>query len=379
MSIYGAIAIAHSGGLDLTDSTFRSYASKGRAPRAVTHVGRQPFWNPDEIWPWAKPADKRRDSEPDRPGPLELEALHLLAEPPEDELGQAYAALLQLPTIVDKLEAGTASHKEKYLRSARASMDPPIDSFTPASLARWFFASRRARQTREVTAEHLALTRLAQQEESTARSDLSRARAWLPKAAAWAEWAQQDLDLRADHVAFDRWLDSYAKQFQPPAHAFISVKEWCSQDPARVAYLHSDHSYGEPPTAWKRLDTTQQNLIAEDRIELAGADFGYRWRIPGQPLEHRLSWHESTGELYLCEALRRNGSKVLPLTQLPAGTTLRQVMDWLLPFEQMIGHPSAFGLLSLELEVQRSTNWRSLSPLNDAEPPFPSMTTTSEQ
>lgn len=369
VSIFGAVAIAHVRGLDLTAETFRSYASKGRAPRPVTHEGRQPFWDSDELWSWAKPADRRRESEPEKPGPLTLEVLHLLPDAPGDELGRAYEAVLKLPLLIDQLAAGTAAHEEKYLRSARASLDPQIESFTLAALTRWFVASRRARQNKDATAEQLELTFLAQRTEAAARADLRTARAWLPRATAWAEWARRDLDIRADHAAFDRWLAAYAEQFTPPAQAYVALKTWCSADDRRVAYLHSESISDSRPEFWEGLGQGDRDRLAENRIELTGADFGYQWRVPGHPLEHRLSWNQRTGDLYLCEALRRTGSKVLPLASLPTGTTLKQTMDWLTPFEMMAGHTSAFGLLSLEIDLQLGTNWRSLRPMKDRKSP----------
>lgn len=363
LSIYGAIATAHSRDVHLTESGFRSYVSRGNIPSPTLRHERQPFWAPKDITEWAQPVDRRRQPEPAPPEPLNLRASNLLDPAPVEDPQLAHAALLQLPERIVELEAVANAHHERAAQAIEASEPPTLGQLTPLELSRWWNESRRARAQRELSDTHFTREVEAWAELEAAREDLARAGAWLERTRAWLAWAARDLELRDEHTAFDRWLATVSDELRPTV--FTPIRDWVLEDASRVAWIHrGPHHSAAAMGSWDALSLPERREYPIEHIVLGGGDFGYRWTVPGLPGACRLSWIEDTGELYFVQATQITHPAVAPIAVLPAGSSFHAVMDWLRPFEQIAAHSSAYGLLALEIGLQQSTAWRSLSYLD---------------
>lgn len=338
-SVYGALAVAHAHGVHLTESSFRSAVSRGKAPRPALSEGRQPYWQRSDITSWATGfTDGRRGERPPAPGALALRAPENLKGDVSGELEQAYQAATQLPEEISNLEQTIAALEQRY-QSITAPPEPTSKASKtgPLNLRELFKNARSARSDEQTLAWLTPYLDETRDELTSARHDLGRAIEWLPKAQAWIEWAQYRLTTRGEHGSFTRWLEN-----QSAAHAdtgrTVTVTDWIAEDDARVARTETTHS-GEPRTI------------------LNGADFGYSWTVPGIDRDCRMSWIQATGELYLVNADPARQHIVRVIATIPRGTSIDEMISWLEPFESIMDTPGAYGLLMLEIALQQTTDW----------------------
>lgn len=355
LSIYGAIALAHSLGVHLTESSFRSAVSRERAPRAAFTENRQPYWDRQTIATWANSyTDGRRGDTPAAPGPLNLQAAHLLTGTPGSDVEHAHHAIAQLPAIISDLERATTDQESAYARAAKNAEPPQLEDFTLKGIARLLRESRSARttaQTLDTYAEHLTH---AQALLDATRHDLDHANTWLTRAHAYTEWAAQQRHTRDQHATFTQWLNQ-----TPTIGHTTPIDTWIRDDPRRIAYINGHSKMRQ----WNDLTDHERDALPTDDIILNGADFGYKWHVPDINGTCRLSWISATNELYLVATPTPNPPNVTTLTTLPNDTSLEAVIAWMNPFERALHeNPNAYGLLAREITYQNNTGWRSLHP-----------------
>lgn len=379
VSTLGAIGQAYRiADVRTTLSSFRSYVSRGEAPAPAFKVGRQPFWDRQDIWTWAKKFAQKsptRNAEAEPPGALALgqwthRALGSLPAPGEaSDVERAYLALTHLPRYIAQCGQAEAHHG----RMAREQEEASLRVATPARTLADHWDGWRLRRQTAASSDAADTYRRWQQETrqamAAAQRELGATQEWLTRVQAWTAEQTVIRRRRETDTAFEGWLEAAAAQHRVSSAELIPTHVYAANDRHRIAYL-MDAASG--PNA---EDLTFEALSKARRgsIALAGADFGYEWRVL---TEHdpaflnrsvseaaagwRLSWNQCTTEMYLERRKERVQPMVYPLTSLPTSATFEAVVAWMEPFETLSRFPGAFGVLKQEIAIQEASGWVSL-------------------
>lgn len=356
--MYGAVALSWWKGRRCTESTFRTYVSRGDAPEPVTRVRRQPFWSRKQLEAWlAADVDQRRAAPVDPPA-LELADPSLLdVEEDSGDAIRAAQALEQLPGVIAELEQIVGANQRRQDAVVERHQDAVLTSLSPGAIVEWAMASRRARaeeQEIELLAGRVdrALPHL-----QAARGDLERTKQWIEQVRAWSTAVATDLAAERESRTADAWLRGLDDHL--PLDGALTTVEYALADPARVSYLISSGQ-----RTWADLSPEERRAVEPGAIVLDGADFGYRWVIPIRAGEWRLSWRRS--EMYFELRAPHEDPIVLPLASIePPAALLRDEIEWLAPFERIQSTPGAAGLLLREIELEDSVGWPGLRSEDD--------------
>lgn len=379
LSIHAVVAQCHTRKLPLTETTLRAYVSKGQFPQPRLHVERQPLWDRGEVEQFLAQDELpigRRPRRVRHPRPLEIQTEFKLSADATDQQRALYA-IQNIPGEVAHLE-GVADYARSAARSGEEDLAglPPAD---PGPLARLFAplsSTERYRRARERSREE-ALQAAAEAEALRAicQADLESAHAWMEEFLAWAQWADAELEQTKESAASARWRDEVDEEASRLTGERIDALAWAVDDPRRVAFVHPGGAL--KGAAWDDLTRSEREGLSADEVTLAGLDLGYHWEVPGTPGQWRMSWVESTGDLYLEHRTRATGidrmdfpRTVIPLARTTPRLSPKQLIAWARPFEACADAEirGALGLLVREIRLQERISWHSLSLLETALP-----------
>lgn len=349
ISIYGVVALARGAGHRLTDSSFRSYVSRGDAPVPATHYRRQPFWHREAVWGWLQRRQDGRRAEAPRPPRLQLgvtQELDLAPSIGDAELAEA--ALDQLPRIIkDSAELVGLNRQRKDTVAQRLEQAPKTPWRLDTALAK-------IRENRRIREDEAALAkfsdRLAEAEafHRAACDDYEAAIQWLSTVQAWATFRTATVSAEREARQASEWMATLDDEV--PTSEITTTRAYADEDPSRVSYIVGS------PKHWADMDTKERANVPESRIILTGADFAYTWRVPGHSGDWRLSWHRT--HLYLEKRSSTARGLVLPLAEVPSAVGLLDYeIAWLSPFEQISNLSGATGLLLREIQLQEKAGW----------------------
>lgn len=373
MSKNALLATFYKKGFGQTPATFASNVSRDKAPKPDLHLARTPLWAPESVEAHEPPADRRREAEPTQPGPLELDTIKMfekaeglpgnsaprLLANADGPFDLARLAVLHLPEFISEWAAAADSHENEatqaHIAAAQAEEKVPYIFSNPV---RWLRLSRESRASWERSSEQWARADGAHDVVEAAQADLDRAEAWLTRAKSWAAWWEQDVESRRTHKALDTWLADLLEEHRPRPEHLVRTLDWVTENPTRIAFINDMGDHREKATVWARLTPEQRAGLEPGQIILGGGDLGYNWRVPGLDERCRLSFVQATGELYLVASRSASGrgGVVLPLCTIPH-TSFDAVIQWVAPFERMLSHPSAYGLLVEEVRLQEKLGW----------------------
>lgn len=369
VSVYGAVALSWGKGRRCTESTFRTYVSRGDAPEPVTRVRRQPFWSRAQLGAWlAADVDQRRSAPVDPPA-LELADPGLL-DVEEDSGDAVFAAqaLERLPGVIAELEQIVGANRRRQEAVVERHQDAVLTSLSPGAIVEWAMASRRARADQQEIERLAGRVDRALPHLQAARGDLERTKQWIEQVRAWSTAVATDLAAERESRTADAWLRGLDEHL--PLDGALPTVEYALADPSRVSYLINSGQgpWGafapEQKPLWGDLSPEERRAVDPGAIVLDGADFGYRWSIPIRAGEWRLSWHRS--EMYFEFRSPHEDPIVLPLASIePPATLLRDEIEWLAPFERIQSTPGAAGLLLREIELEDSVGWPGLRSEDD--------------
>lgn len=377
LTTYGALALASSYGTRITLATFRGYVSNGDAPAPERKVGRHPLWNQEEVREWASGLKQRRGkvAEPEAPGHYVPEILehfspdHFdLDEERIQEMSEAeliFHVYNALPRLIGNLE-GSADRYERVTQDRLEKINGLEELPTGMSVAAlwtWIIDSRKIRASRNeleaIYARHSKIIDLL----NVAKLTYSKCALWLESSQSWSRWTEMAQREAKEAKVLEDWWSSLDAEAAEWTSRIVRTQDYALEDPRRVSYvLELRRKIGEYP-AWSRMNDEQRTAVPENKLVLDGADFGYRWEVPGWSGVWRLGWIERSGELYLERRLQGAHGSVLPLISTPAqgeGVRLDEVMDWLAPFERVQSQRGALGLLLREIAEQEKMGWPSL-------------------
>ncbi|MGP5291640.1 helix-turn-helix transcriptional regulator [Brachybacterium tyrofermentans] len=377
LSIHAAVAQCHTRQLPLTETTLRAYVSKGQFPQPRLHVERQPLWDRGEVEQFLAQDELPIGRRPRRlrhPRPLELQTEFELSAGGTDQQRALYA-IQNLPGAIASLE-GRADEARTTARSREDLIAdlPPTDPGALARLLAPLSSTERYRRANERSLEAALQDALeAEAARDICRSDLAAASTWMDEFLAWAHWAEAELEATKESAASARWRDEVDAEASQLAGRRVDSLAWAAEDPRRVAFVRPGG--GLEGAAWDDLTRSEREGLSANEVTLAGLDLGYHWEVPDIPGQWRMSWVESTGDLYLEHRTRAAGIDRLNLPRtviLLARTTPRlfpkQLIAWARPFEACADAEirGALGLLVREIRLQERISWHSLSPLETA-------------
>lgn len=379
LSIHAVVAQCHTRKLPLTEATLRAYVSKGQFPQPRLHVDRQPLWDRVEVDQFLSQEELpigRRPRRARHPRPLELQTEFELSAGGTDQQRALYA-IQNLPGEIASLE-GRADEARTTARSREDLIAdlPPTDPGAFARLLAPLSSTERYRRTNKRSLE-AALQDAAEAEAALdiRRSDLAAATTWMEEFLAWARWAEAELEATKESAASTRWRDEVDAEASQLAIRRIDSLAWATEDPRRVAFVLPGG--GLKGAAWEDLTRSEREGLSATEVTLAGLDLGYHWEVPGTPGQWRMSWVNSTGDLYLEHRTRAAGTDrldlprtVVPLTRTAPRLRDEQLIAWAQPFETCADAEirGALGLLVREIRLQERISWRSLSPLASPQP-----------
>ena len=342
------------GPLRLPKRIFDQYVASGVAPQPVARRGGEPLWERRQVDEWA---------EGELQSLLDTQGRRLLIAQGRNTVTPAFPALStirldsELPThaavlhaeleLVRGLEDVARGRREVSRRLARL---PATEE--PASPSSWTSRLRkRPATTSEVRSGLLqdrdALTDL----ERRLSADLGSCRAWTYELLAWAEAEALDRRVGALEETYLRDEEVNRRVDFEGLTLFASPEAFVAGDARRLA------RYDHGP-------------IGEDqRMVLAGADFGHAWRhddtdsdLRSRPGTWRVSWIQSSGEMYCVE--RAGGVVVLIGT---ARTTFDRLADWMLDLENRQAEPNSLTLVLDAFREQERAGFPTIPPIRSLE------------
>lgn len=349
ISIYGVVALARGAGHRLTDSSFRSYVSRGDAPAPATHYRRQPFWHREAVLGWLERRQDGRRAEAPHPPRLQLNITHELDIAPSiGDAELAEAALDQLPRIIkDSAELVGLNRQRKDTVARRLEQ-------TPTTPWRLDTVLTKVRENRRIREDEAALAkfsdRLAEAEtfHRAACDDYEATIQWLSAVQAWATSRAATVSAEREARQASEWMATLDDDV--PTSDLTTTRAYADEDPSRVSYIVGS------PKRWADMNAEERANVPESRIILTGADFAYTWRVPGHIGDWRLSWHRT--HLYLERRNPTSRGLVLPLAEVPSAVGLLEYeIAWLRPFEQISNLSGATGLLLREIQLQDRVGW----------------------
>lgn len=363
ISVYAALAVCHHHGALLTETTWRSYVSRYKAPRPANHLKREPFWDQDAVAAWARErSDGRNDTGRSAPAPLRITTPLDAADANTPMHERAQMAVEQLPATLRGLDRAIANARNPSTVSAGA---PPSSDSAGERLA----GTIRQAEISTTLAPPSSLDRAEQQvaELEAARlhvaRDLSAAQEWLEHLARWALRLTSDTTEAKPSAANATWRASTLQQGEAWLDRAVPVLTWAHEDPRRIAYIHP-HG-GREGVPWRDASAAELDGLGVQEIRLDGVVYAGRWEIPGSTGRWSLAWSPRTSELYLENELHSarpdEGRSVVPVAQLPTGSTQETVAAWLDPFLAIGPDPLAAGLLAGEVALQESLRWPSIA------------------
>ncbi|UQN31783.1 helix-turn-helix transcriptional regulator [Brachybacterium kimchii] len=377
LSIHAVVAQCHTQKLPLTETTLRAYVSKGQFPQPRLHVERQPLWDRGEI-EQALSQDEmpigRRSRRARHPRPLELQTEFELSATGTDQERALYA-IQNLPAVIAHHEGRADLARSAALsKKGMIAKLPPAESGTLARLLAPLSSTERYRRANERSLETALQAAVeAEAARDICLSDLEVANAWMDEFLAWAHWAGAEREATKESAASTRWRDQIDEEASQLADKRIGSFEWAAEDPRRVSFVYLGGNL--KGAAWEDLTRSERERLSADEVTLGGLDLGYHWEIPSIPGQWRMSWVESTGDLYLEHRTRAAGTDRLnlPRTVIPLAKTAprlapKQLIAWVRPFEACADAEirGALGLLIREIRLQERISWRSLNPLESA-------------
>ena len=399
LTLEEVLTLAAGSGRPVTASTFRTYVAKKQAPQPASRRGRTPLWDRAEIEAWAV-------SEHDRVSYIHAEETLLAIQPAAlsrapislrpTHLVQIDPALPFPEALVkaeDELENRIGHLREVSERLAtvlpdrRAPVDDRRTQPQQGLIARLLQRRDSTRNYRmqmqelsEVTAEFAATSAALQD----AQDDLGVVRESIFGLLSWAAAEKRrrlDLVLTAEleQERAERRLDERRGQL------YCSAIEFIRDDPKRLSWVSSASGDRDKPAKSEVLEAiagTRSDLDPRAVfLVLSGADFGYTWRQDESDTDMdysnkpagswRISWIESTGDLYAQHRPGRRGwqspttrsindSKVWLIGRTPR-TSLRAMITWLSPLERRQSERNSLSIVFDAFDQQQSAGFPALS------------------
>lgn len=382
LTLQQVLVVCAEAGRPLTESTFRTYVSKGNAPAPAHKEGRVPIWDAEQIAAWAagelESVNSRHAAElyaqahvaADASGPLMLHSEHLITLDLTLPTHEAVVKLEKdLTERLGALEDAVTRMEQTLGRRLTTEPEREVDGGTTLMriLRRWNGGRQdRARQAYlDQIAGHLAITRGAR---DAAAHDLPAVKSWIAGLLMWAhdEQTRRHQQLLSEEVAAER----AARELD--LTACVTEVEFVRADHRRLAWFSCDRDIDRAQVL-AMIDAGHDPQVY---LGLGGADFGYRWRHDSTDNPHwrdhaqgswRVSWIDSTGELY---AHSTHHHKVL-LLGVTRPTTVETMIAWMLPLESQQSQRNSLALLAAAFREQQEAGFPNLTPPPWAEDPLP--------
>lgn len=367
ISIHGSLAILANSGIRITPSSFRSYVSRETLPQPETTIAGTRFWDEHEMRDATKQLHaERQHNEPpevDAPGPLHLTSPTYIEE--ATKLSDAQLAEKIMTSIDEQITlllSLVSRHQNRRSTIEQQMLSLQVEQQMLSLLQRW----QSGRQLRQLEGSRDIYQEFEQNAEASVEAllnDKSATEAWLDQLYRWAKWREHMGERQAESASYQQAREDLGHLIARHRDRLVTASEWTLENPRRLASAWLPD--GVKPTEEGIETFLTENPQGIDHRHLGGADFAYRWK--GEPLrdhsgDWRLSWVMGTSELYFTEALSQHGpNHVLPVCTTPAGTSLDDMIQWLLPFEGIAKEHNSVGLVLEEAELQKRCDWPSLT------------------
>lgn len=372
LTISDVLARCVNSGRPLASSTFRTYVAKGKAPRPAGKQGNQPLWRESEIKTWLKNyADTRDEVEIiHAPQKVRLHSEHgVELDPDISEHAAMKRAEQELQEQITALESAV-SLRQSHLddleeRKDKALTEDHVDVGFIARLIKNHDSQRRARTLQNWLELRQSEYQEIQQALLAAKHDLRVVQKWNEELLTWAKYQEKEREEMALQAAF---AQEQAKSVLSLDNA-LSVAEFVLEKPERLSFAYEVGGSGHAPRE-EVLQALREQGTYGAKVVLDGADFGYRYHLDatdrGEYMDDgqwRVSWtgnFKTEGELYAELFFPQEEPLVLFIGPVPE-TTLRKMIDWLIPFERRQRERNSLGLIAKAYQEQKEAGFPALT------------------